>query len=172
MYLISMRFQVLMTVTVLWLYSDKGQWLSTRERSCQRLGPLVQFLATHPLALVAVCQSLSTYRCQVRLMDRTRYMHCKRTLYRIRMIGDELRIINMYRNYVSWTYLAGTCKVIKGERNGATSVGSPVLHNVQQSVYRLFQKSLYRKARYKNHLPLKYCITKMELKAALARHVC
>jgi hypothetical protein len=39
-------------------------------------------------------------------------------------------------------------------------------------IYRMFQKSLYRKARYKNHLPLKYCITKMEFKATLARHVC
>jgi hypothetical protein len=39
-------------------------------------------------------------------------------------------------------------------------------------IYRVFQKSLYRKVRYKSHLPLKYCITKIEFKAKLARHVC
>jgi len=38
--------------------------------------------------------------------------------------------------------------------------------------HRVFQKSLHRKVRYKNHLPLKYCITKTEFKATLARHVC
>jgi formyltetrahydrofolate synthetase len=31
----------------------------------------------------------------------------------------------------------------------------------EASVYRVFQKSPYRKARYENHLPLKYCITKI-----------
>jgi hypothetical protein len=44
------------------------------------------------------------------------------------------------------------------------------LHN--EEIYKVFQKSLYRKARYKNHLSLKHCITKMEFKATLARHMC
>jgi len=39
-------------------------------------------------------------------------------------------------------------------------------------IYRVFQKSLYRKPRYKNHVPVKYCVTKMEFKATLARLVC
>jgi hypothetical protein len=34
-------------------------------------------------------------------------------------------------------------------------------HLVCTQSYRVFQKSLYRKSIYKNHLPLKYCITKI-----------